>query len=240
MSLIHKPEPTYKGLEGYREQMAGRMYTAHENARAASAAARASQADYYNIRTKKRHFQIGDHVYLNNAAKGAARRKGTDEYGNEDSRKFRMAWLGPYKIIARKGEVVYRVQHLESGGEETVHADRMKMAYDRHGISGEESEEEKEELKRKDGEPLEAKGRLRDLGKLQVESSDSESESEEDGLEGVLGQGIGAAILGQDENWRNQQQESSEEESDYDRDDEREEEFGNSKADKILRNGDLL
>ena len=58
------------------------------------------------------------------------KRPGTDKHGNEDSRKFRMAWLGVYRIIAKKGEVVYQVKHEETGKTEIVHEDRMKLTYD--------------------------------------------------------------------------------------------------------------
>ena len=53
-----------------------------------------------------------------------------DDKGNEDSRKFRLSWLGPYTIIARKGEVVYDVRHDSSGKVETVHEDRLKLTYE--------------------------------------------------------------------------------------------------------------
>ena len=129
-ALIHRPEPSYRDVGGYHEEVAERLYIAHQNARQNSAAARKAQADYYNQRTRKRDFRVGDRVYITNEARKAKKRPGTDEHGNEDSRKFRMAWLGVYRIIARKGEVVYQVKHEETGKTEIVHEDRMKLTYD--------------------------------------------------------------------------------------------------------------
>lgn len=124
-AIIHKPGPNYRGVEGYREEVAERLYIAHQNARQNSEAALAAQKKYYDQRAKKRDFRIGDTVYITNERKKAKRKS------KEDCRKFRMAWLGPCKIMTRKGEVTYLVQHLDSGKKEVVHENRLKLAYPR-------------------------------------------------------------------------------------------------------------
>ena len=83
------------------------MYLIYQKARHNSEAAREAQATHYNKHSTPREFQIGDLVYITNEARKAKRKVGTDKHGNEDSRKFRMAWLGVHKVMAKKGESVY-------------------------------------------------------------------------------------------------------------------------------------
>ena len=101
-ALTHRPGPSYRDVGGYHEEVAERLYQVHQNAQRNSEAARKAQAEYYNKRTRKRDFRIGDQVYITNEARRAKRRAGTNEHGNADSRKFRMAWLGVYRIIAKR------------------------------------------------------------------------------------------------------------------------------------------
>ena len=127
--LIHKPGPKYKDVDNYHQEVAERLHLSHQQARVNAAEARRAQAKYYNCRAKKRDFRCGDKVYITNEAKNAKRKTGTDEHGNVDSRKFRPAWIGPYTIIERKGEVVYVVKNDSSGKVAIVHEDRMKLTY---------------------------------------------------------------------------------------------------------------
>ena len=129
-ALIHKPTPSYKDVDNYHQEVAERLHTCHQLARSNAAKARLAQAKYYNYRAKKRDFRVGDRVYITNVAKKAKKKKGTDEKGNVDSRKFRLSWLGPYTIIARKGEVVYEVREDSSGKVITIHEDRLKLTYE--------------------------------------------------------------------------------------------------------------
>jgi transposase InsO family protein len=128
--LINKPTPKYKEVDNYHQEVAERLHISHQLARKNSAEARKTQAKYYNYRAKKREFRCGDRVYVTNEAKNAKRKKGTDEKGNVDCRKFRMAWIGPCTIVERKGEVVYVIKHDSSGKLETVHQDRLKLTYE--------------------------------------------------------------------------------------------------------------
>lgn len=40
--------------------------------------------------------------------------------------KFNMRWEGPYKVIERKGDVTYKLLHVENQTEYVTHVDRMK------------------------------------------------------------------------------------------------------------------
>jgi hypothetical protein len=124
-ALIHKPGPNYRGVEGYKEEVAERLYVAHQNAKQNSEAALAAQKRYYDKRARKRDFRVGDRVYVTNENKKAKRRS------KNDCRKFRLPWLGPCEIIGRKGEVTYLIRYLDSGKKEMVHENRLKLAYPR-------------------------------------------------------------------------------------------------------------
>ena len=122
-AMIHKPEPVYRDIDGYQEETAVRLYSAHQNARHHSAKALQAQAKYYNMRAKKRDFRVGDQVYVTNEAK-KGKKKNAD-----DCRKFRYSWNGPCCIITQLSNVVYVIEHLDSGKKETVHENRLKLAF---------------------------------------------------------------------------------------------------------------
>ena len=122
-AMIHKPEPVYRDIDGYHEETAVRLHAAHQNARHHSAEALQAQAKYYNYRAKKRDFRVGDIVYVTNEARKAKRKN------KKDCRKFRFPWLGPCKILEQIGEVVYKILHLDNSKQETVHENRLKLAF---------------------------------------------------------------------------------------------------------------
>ena len=133
-AVIHKPEPNYKGIEGYREDVAQKLYSAHQNARINAETAAIAQKKYYDKRAKKREFYLFDRVYITNEKKNAKRKS------KNDCRKFRMNWIGPCEIIKYKGDVSYVVRHLGSGKKELVHVNRLKLAYPRNNYLFEETE----------------------------------------------------------------------------------------------------
>ena len=122
-TMIHKPAPGYADPFQYKKELAERIYLAHQDARQNSQAARKAQAEYYNLKAKKRHFEIGDEVYITNEMKKAKRKN------KDDCRKFRMAWLGPAKIIQKVSDIVYKIKMESTGRCEVVHENRMKLAF---------------------------------------------------------------------------------------------------------------
>jgi len=66
-------------------------------------AAQAHQKSYADKRRKPTEFAVGDHVYIK-----VSPMKGVQRFGVK--RKLAPCYVGPYRILERKGNVAYRVQ----------------------------------------------------------------------------------------------------------------------------------
>ena len=66
-------------------------------------AAQSRQKSYANKRRRPLTFEVGDYVYLK-----VSPMKGVQRFGVK--RKLTPRYIGPYKIIERKGNVAYRLQ----------------------------------------------------------------------------------------------------------------------------------
>lgn len=74
--------------------------------------AKEKQKYYYDKNTKLVEYKIGDQVLIKEMANTPG--------------KFNMRWEGPYKVIERKGDVTYKLLHVENQTEYVTHVDRMK------------------------------------------------------------------------------------------------------------------
>jgi len=101
------------GLD-YARQLQDRLETAHEFARLQLESAGARQKRNYDTHTRGRHFDTGEMVWLHNPA----RKKGWCP-------KLDKTWIGPCRVLARVGEVVYRLLTPPRGRRVVVHRDRM-------------------------------------------------------------------------------------------------------------------
>lgn len=76
----------------------------------------AQQKQQYDTKAQEKHFTIGDLVWLRNPAVPRGK-----------SRKLHRPWTGPYRVIARPFDMVYRLQHTLYGRRRpTVHFNRLK------------------------------------------------------------------------------------------------------------------
>ena len=91
------------------------LQQAFSHARSAGAKAQKRQKDYYDARTTKPRFAINDKVRLHNPAVKAGTTK-----------KFRKPWTGPYRVIEVIDDVVYRIEHCQTGKMQVVHVNRLK------------------------------------------------------------------------------------------------------------------
>ena len=74
------------------------------------------QKTRYDTRTHGHPFKVGDTVWLHNPAVPRGR-----------SKKLHRPWGGPYRVVARVSETVYRLQHLQRPRcKPIVHFDRLK------------------------------------------------------------------------------------------------------------------
>ncbi|KAJ8356846.1 hypothetical protein SKAU_G00196400 [Synaphobranchus kaupii] len=89
-----------------------RLGAAHAFARQQAESAGPRQKRAYDQHTKGAHFKTGDLVWVY----GPKRTKGK-------SPKLQSAWVGPYTVLERLGEVVYRVRLLPRGRTVVLHRD---------------------------------------------------------------------------------------------------------------------
>ena len=74
------------------------------------------QKDHYDARSHGKAFEVNDLVWLHNPAVPRGR-----------SKKLHRPWTGPYRVMSKLSEPVYRLQHTQcSRKRPVVHFDRLK------------------------------------------------------------------------------------------------------------------
>lgn len=99
----------------YAEELRDRLFIAHERARSCLKSAAEHQKKNYNRKTEDCKINEGMHVWLHNPAG----KKGK-------SPKLSLPWEGPYKVVERLTDVVFRIKKGRYGSFVVVHADRLK------------------------------------------------------------------------------------------------------------------
>jgi hypothetical protein len=113
------PAPEVAGTDisapaDYVQRLSENMAVAHESARGYLQHSSEYQKRYYDIGTSKPKFAVGDQVWLFTPR----RKKGL-------SPKLQKYWQGPFKVITKLSEVVYRVKR-DQHAPMVVHANRLK------------------------------------------------------------------------------------------------------------------
>ena len=98
----------------YARRLQDRLDLAHAFARKQQQQAGLRQKRNYDVRTRGRHFQAGELVWVYSPQ----RKKGRCP-------KLESQWVGPCKVLERWGEVVYRVQLPGRGRRVALHRDRL-------------------------------------------------------------------------------------------------------------------
>ena len=104
-----------KSVPDYMIDLEISLQQAFSHARSAGAKAQKRQKDYYDVKTTKPRFAINDKVRLHNPAVKA---------GN--TKKFLKPWTGPYRVVEVIDDVVYRIEHCDTGKLQVVHINRLK------------------------------------------------------------------------------------------------------------------
>ncbi|XP_022111409.1 protein NYNRIN-like [Acanthaster planci] len=99
----------------YANELRRRLRAAHERARICLLQSARRQKTCYDRRTTSPKLEPGNFVWLHNPAK----KKGL-------SPKLQCRWEGPYLIMRRLLDVVYRIQRRKKGKMKVVHCDRLK------------------------------------------------------------------------------------------------------------------
>ena len=98
----------------YVEGLVDRLHDAHEMARQHIQVASDRMKTRYDRRANSQDFQQGDLVWLYRPIRTKGR-----------CPKLQQPWLGPYRIVTRINDVVYRIQRLPRGKMLVVHSDRL-------------------------------------------------------------------------------------------------------------------
>jgi len=111
----------FRNAVEYRERLLIKLEGAFQIVKNQLVAAHEYQKKYYDKKTKLRHFDIGEKVYLHNTAcKIGVSPKLT-----------KTNWKGPYRIMEKKSDLTYRIRHCNTWKEEVVNINRLKLAVER-------------------------------------------------------------------------------------------------------------
>ena len=110
-----EPRP-FASTEEYKEEMIRRMRKAHGLAKKNTQEAQLRQKVQYDKKATERRFDIGDLVYMTEPVvpKGL-------------SKKFRVKWKGPYRIVDQLGDCLYEILSPGENKSRRIHANRLKL-----------------------------------------------------------------------------------------------------------------
>ncbi|UYV78634.1 K02A2.6-like, partial [Cordylochernes scorpioides] len=112
--LLGRPEETFENTNEYISHLEERMLSIHQWAREKLHLSSEKMKDRYNVKTSHNTFKEGEMVWLHNSQ----RKKGL-------SPKLQYQWEGPYKIIKRLNDVIYRIQKTPTSKPKVVHYNRL-------------------------------------------------------------------------------------------------------------------
>lgn len=100
----------------YTYQLREKLHDVHEAAREKLKLAAQKQAKTYDRNTQLRSFKTGDWVWLG----GVPRKRGVCP-------KLSPKWSGPYLIVTKLSDVIYRIQQSKMSKPKIIHLDRLKL-----------------------------------------------------------------------------------------------------------------
>ena len=112
---ISRPTEEETENKDYACELRERLHDTHEAAREKLKLATNRQAQNYDRNTLLTSFEVGEWVWLY----GVQRKRGL-------SPKFMSKWTGPYLVISKLSDVVYRVQLKSRSTPKVIHIDRLK------------------------------------------------------------------------------------------------------------------
>ena len=113
--LVETPSPEEE-KDDYAYRLRCNLQDVHEQARSKLKLAASKQRETYDRNTVARTFKRGDWVWL----KGTQRKRGMTP-------KLMMKWVGPYLVMNKLSDVVYRIQQSLRSDPKVVHLNRLKM-----------------------------------------------------------------------------------------------------------------
>ena len=114
-----------QSINEYVANLRDRLHTVHNEVRANVKLATERMKTRYDLRANSAGFQAGDQVWLYNPQ----RRRGR-------SPKLQSSWEGPYNVITRINDVVYRIQRSAKSKMKVVHLDRLMKYHGTNEVDG--------------------------------------------------------------------------------------------------------
>ncbi len=99
----------------YAQKLRHRLRAAHNKAREVLKQAGRRQKRNYDKKAESKSYQVGSFVWLHNEV----RRRGMCP-------KLQFKWEGPYLVLKKLSDVVYRIQRTQQAKPKVVHIDRLK------------------------------------------------------------------------------------------------------------------
>lgn len=115
LDLLFGRHPDEKEMHEFALDLKRRLSQAHEAARESLKLRAEDMKCRYDLKTMRPKYQVGDKVWLHNPR----RMKGRNP-------KLQCPWDGPYTVIKRLNDVVYRLRSIR-GAWKVVHADRLTL-----------------------------------------------------------------------------------------------------------------
>lgn len=112
--VFGSPREEGQEINDYADQLKEKLLAVHDVARGRIAIASDRMKTRYDVKANSAGFQEGDQVWLYNPL----RKKGV-------SPKLTPSWEGPYSVIKRINDLVYRIQRSPKGKMKVVHLDRL-------------------------------------------------------------------------------------------------------------------
>ena len=113
--LVETPSSEENEKDDYAYRLRSTLQDVHENARSNLKLAASKQRRMYDRNTMSRTFSKGDWVWLRSTQK----KKGVTP-------KLMTKWVGPYLVIAKLTDVVYRIQMSQRAKPKVIHLNRLK------------------------------------------------------------------------------------------------------------------
>ena len=121
--FVSNPEENYTSPEEYACKLYGRMQQAFHVARNKIQDEQRRQKRLYDIKLKGKPYNVGDKVWLY----VYTRKIGLTP-------KLQSHWKGPFQVVKRISDAVYRIKHLQTGQRKIVHFDKLKPCYVRNSV----------------------------------------------------------------------------------------------------------
>ena len=109
------PEEPLQTLVPYTAKFREDMRSAHQRVRAATRRSARTQKSYFDARAKTISLTVGQLVWLYWPRPQVRQQK----------RKLTQLWVGPFRVIDFKSDIVVRIQHIRTNKFQTVHVDRL-------------------------------------------------------------------------------------------------------------------